>query len=75
MDFRTAPTHGDIETIGEKFEYRKYIKDSEFETREGFERETSNRDIKNIVTRLETTRLDKNQMTQSVDSSKRIKNH
>ena len=74
-DVRTAPTHGDIETISEKLAYRKYIKDLEFETREVFERETSNRNIKNIGTLLETTRLDENQMTRSVDSSKHIKNH
>ena len=37
-DVSTAPTHGDIETISEKLAYRKYIKDSEFETREVFER-------------------------------------
>ena len=69
-DVRTAPTHGNIETISEKLAFHKYIKDSEFETRSVFERETSNRNIKNIGTRLEMTRLDKNQMTRSVDSSK-----
>ena len=35
----TTPTHGKIETISEKLVYRKFIKDSEFETREVFERE------------------------------------
>ena len=50
--------------------YRKFIKESEFETREVFEQEN----IKNIATRLETTRLD-DQITQSVDSSKRSKKH
>ena len=55
-EVRTAPTHGDIETIGEKLTYRKYIKDSKFETREVLERETSNRNIENIGTQLETTR-------------------
>ena len=39
-DVRTAPTHGDIETIGEKLAYRKYIRDSEYETREVFQRES-----------------------------------
>ena len=58
-DIRTAPTHGEIETMSEKLAYRKFIKDSEFETREVFEREN----IENFVTRLDTTRLD-NQMTQ-----------
>ena len=49
-DVRTTPTHGDVETISEKLAYRKFIKDSEFETRELFEREN----IQNIGTRLET---------------------
>ena len=40
-DVRTAPTHGNIETISDKFAYHKYIKYSEFETREVFEREIS----------------------------------
>ena len=70
-----APMHGDIENISEKLAYRKYIKDLEIETRNCFEQETSNRNIENIGTRLETTRLDKNQKTQSVDSSKRSKKH
>ena len=52
MDVRTAPTHGNVETISKKLAYRKNIKDSEFETREVFERETSNRNILNIGTRL-----------------------
>ena len=72
---RTAPTNGDIETISEKLVFRKYSKDLEFETRKVFEHETSNRNIKNIGTRLETTRLDENQMTLSVDSSKRSEKH
>ena len=50
-DVRTTPTHGEIETISEKLAYSKFIKDSEFETREIFEREN----IENIATRLETT--------------------
>ena len=57
-DIITAPTHGDIDAISEKLAYRKFIKDSEFETREVFEREN----IENIGNRLETTRLD-DQMT------------
>ena len=60
---KTTPTHGKIETISEKLAYRKFIKDSDIETREVFEREN----IKNIGTRLETTRLD-DQMSRSVDS-------
>ena len=54
------PTYGYIETISEKLAYRKYIRDSEFETREVFERETSNQ---NIGTQLETTQLNENKMT------------
>ena len=46
-----APTNGNIETMSEKLAYQKFIKDSEFETREVFEQEN----IKNIATRLETT--------------------
>ena len=64
-----APTHGVIETISEKLAYRKYIRDSEFETRELFEREPSNQDIRNIVNRLNKNCLDENLTTQSVDSS------
>ena len=45
-DVRTTPTHGNVETISEKLAYRKFIKDSEFETREVFEREN----IENIGT-------------------------
>ena len=67
-DVKMAPTHGDIETICKKLVYRKYVKDSEFETREVFEQETSNQNIENIGTRLDKTRLDENQMTRSVDS-------
>ena len=73
-DDRTTPTHGDIETISEKLAYRKFIKDSEFETREVFERENIE-NIGNIGTRLDKTRLDKNQMTRSGNSSKLSKNH
>ena len=69
-NIRTAPTNGDVESISEKLAYHKFIKDSEFETREVFEQEN----IKNIETRLETTCID-DQMTRSVDSSKCSKNH
>ena len=68
-DIRTAPTHGDVESISEKLVYRKFIKDSSFETREVFERENIE-NIGNIETRLETTRLDENQMNRSVHGSK-----
>ena len=70
-DVRMTPTHGNVETMSEKLAHRKFIKDSEFETREVFEREN----IENIGTRLETTRLDENQMTRSVDSSKSSEKH
>ena len=74
-DVRIAPTHGDIETIIEKIAYRKYIRDLELETREVFERETSNQSIENIGTRLDMTRLEDNQMTRSMDISKHSKKH
>ena len=74
-DNRMAPTHDNIETISENLAYRKHIRDSEFETREVVERETLNQNIENIGTRLDKTRLDDNQITQSVDSSKHSKKH
>ena len=37
-DIKAAAIHGKIETISEKLAYRKFIKDSEFETRKVFER-------------------------------------
>ena len=61
-DVRTAPTHGNFESISEKLAYRKFIRDSLFETREVFERGNIE-NIGNIETRLETTQLDKKQMT------------
>ena len=68
-DKRMANTH-DLETISENIAYRKHIRDLEFETREVFERETSNKNIQNIVTRLDKTQLDNIQMTRSMGSSK-----
>ena len=47
-DVNMAQTHGNIETISEKLSYLKYIGDSEFETREVFERETSNQNIEKL---------------------------
>ena len=65
-DIKTAPTHGKIKRISEKLAYRKFIKDSQFETRKVFERENIEREnITNIETGLEMTRLDENQMTRS----------
>ena len=62
-------TH-DVETMSETTAYRNHIKDSEIETRKVFERETLNKNIENIVTQLDNTRLDNNQITRSIDSSK-----
>ena len=65
-NMKTAPTHGEIEMISEKLAYRKFIEDSEFETRKELERENIEREnIRNIETRLKMTRLDENQMTRS----------
>ena len=50
-DVRTTPTHGNVETMSEKLEYRKFIKGTIFENTEVFEREN----IKNVGTQLETT--------------------
>ena len=47
----------------------------EFETIEVLERETSNKNIENIVTPLDNTQLDNNPMTRSTDSSKHSKTH
>ena len=56
---------GAIETISEKLAYRKFIGNSEIETREVFELEN----IENVRTRIETTQLN-DLMTRSLDSSK-----
>ena len=74
-DDRMLHMYDNIEAISEKKAYRKHIRDSEFETREVLEWEKSNRNIENIGTRLDKTRLDENQMTRSMDNSKRSKNH
>ena len=48
----------------------------EFETRKVFERENTEREnIRNIETRLKMTQLDKDQMTRSVNCSKRSEKH
>ena len=53
-DIKTAPTHGKRKTISEKLAYRKFIKDSKFETRKVFERRNIEREnIRNIETQLE----------------------
>ena len=48
-DIKTAPTHGDVETRSEKLACRKFIKDSEFETRKVFAREISSAKILGIL--------------------------
>ena len=79
-NIRTAPTHGEIEKISEKLAFRKFIQYLDIETREVFERENSARknieckNIENIGTSLETTRLD-DQMTRSENSSTRSEKH
>ena len=62
-DNRMAHMHDDIETISENIAYRKHIRYSEFETREVLERETLNKNIENIGTRLDKIQLDNNKMT------------
>ena len=74
-DDRMAHTHDNIETISKNIAYCKHIRDLEFETRDFLERETLNKNIENIVTRLDKTRLDDNQMTRSMDSLKRSEKH
>ena len=61
-DDRMAHTH-DIETICKNIAYRNDIRTSEIETENVFEQETSNENIENIVTHLDKTQLDNNQMT------------
>ena len=48
-DIETALTHGKTETISEKLAYHKFNKDSEFETRELFEREILSAKILGIL--------------------------
>ena len=62
-DDKMAHMHDYIEVISKKIAYHKHIRDLEFETREVLERETSNKNIENIVTQLDNTRLDNNPMT------------
>ena len=55
--------------------YCKFIKDSEFKTREVFVQEKSmHENVENIGTRLEKTRLD-DQMNRSENSSTLIEKH
>ena len=48
-EIKTAPTHGNVEMRSEKLAYRKFIKDSEFETRKVFEQEISSAKILGIL--------------------------
>ena len=56
-DIETVATHGEIKTISEKLAYRKFIKDSDFETSKVFEHENieERENIKDIETRLRMT--------------------
>ena len=56
-DIGTTATHGKIKTIIDKLAYRKFIKDSEFETSKVFERENieERENIKDIETQLKMT--------------------
>ena len=51
-DIKADAIHGESETISEKLAYRKFIKDSEFETRKVLERENIEEpeNIRNIET-------------------------
>ena len=74
-DIKTAAIHGKSETKSEKLAYRKFIKDSQFETRKVIERENieERENIKNIETRLRMTRLNDKQM-ENIEERKNIKN-
>ena len=74
-DIETEPTHGEIETISEKLACRKFIKDSEFETRKVLEQENieERENIKDIETRLRMTRIDEQKM-ENIEECKNIKN-
>ena len=63
-NIKAAAIHGKSEKISEKLAYRKFIKDSDFETREVFEWENieERENIKKIETRLRMTQLDDKQM-------------
>ena len=73
-DDSMAHTH-DVETMRKTTAYCNHLRNPEIETRKNLERETSNESIENIVTQLDKTRLDNNQMTRSTDSSKHSKTY
>ena len=74
-NIKATAIHGKSETIREKLAYRKFIKDSDFETREVFERENIEErgNIKNIETRLRMTQLDDKRM-ENIEECENIKN-
>ena len=73
-DIETAVTHGNIEAISEKLAYRKFIKDSDFETSKVFEQENieERENIKDIETRLRMTLIDKQKM-ENIEERENIK--
>ena len=72
-DIETAATHGEIETISEKLAYRKFIKDSDFETIKVFEQENIKRkNIKYTETGLRMTRIDEQKM-KNIEERENIK--
>ena len=70
----TSATHEEIKKISEKLAYRKYIKDSEFETSKVFEQENieERENIKDIETRLIMTQIDEQKM-ENIEERKNIK--
>ena len=74
-NIKAAAIHVESETISEKLAYRKFIKDSEFETRKVLEQENieGRKNIKNIETQLRMTRIDDKQM-ENIEECKNIKN-
>ena len=74
-DIKAAAIHGKSEMISEKLAYRKFIKDSEFETSRVFERENieERKNIENIENRLRITQLDNKKM-EKIEECENIKN-
>ena len=74
-NIKTAAIHGESKTKSEKLAYRKFIKDSEFETRKVFEWDNikERENIKNIETQLKMTQLDDKQM-ENIKERENIKN-
>ena len=71
-DIGTSETYDEIKNISEKLEFRKYIKDLDFETIKMLEREHKEREnIKEIETRLSMTRIDEQKM-ENIKESKNI---